>query len=50
MPHDKIVEVSFDALHCALTALVVSRPFVRLISVGDMSPVTAHDIYETEMA
>ena len=44
-----IAEVSFDALHCALTALVVSFPFIRLLSVVNVSPVAAHDVYETEM-
>ena len=46
---DDIADVSFDALHCALTALVVSFPFVRLLSVVNMSSIAAHDVYETEM-
>ena len=46
---DNIAEVSFDALHCALTALVVGSPFVKLLSVVNMISVAAHDVYETEM-
>lgn len=46
---DNIAEVSFDALHCALTALVVSFSFVKLLSVINISSVAAHDVYETEM-
>jgi len=46
---DNIAGVSFDALHCALTALVVSFPFVKLLSVVNMTSVAAHDVYETEM-
>ena len=41
---DNIAEVSFDALHCAATALVVSFPFVKLLLAVNMSSVAAHDV------
>ena len=50
MLNDHIADASFDALRCALTELLVaSFPFVRLLLVDNTSPVTAYDVYETEM-
>jgi len=42
---DNIADVSFDVLHCALTALVVSFPFVRLPLVDN---ILQHMMYNTK--
>ena len=43
---ENIAGASFDAPDCALTALVVSFPSVRLLLVDNTTPVTAYHVYE----